>query len=165
MRITPAREPQIPDLAMLMSASPLLKRYGVTRASARASLTEGVRERDMLLLAAEGGEIVGLAWVILTRALDRAAYLRLLLVAEGWQDRGVGSVLLADAERRARRSGSHHMVLLVMTTNRRARAFYERAGYAKVGHLPGFAGPGISEALYVKSWPGGAGRKRTRPAP
>lgn len=153
MRIKPARQTQLPELAALMSASPLLKRYGVTRASARASLTEALSERDMVLLAVEGGDIVGLAWVIVTRALDRAAYLRLLLVAEGRQGRGIGPALLADAERRARRSGSRHMILLVTTTNRRARAFYQREGYRKVGDLPGFARPGIGESMYAKSWP------------
>jgi GNAT superfamily N-acetyltransferase len=153
MRITPARATHLPELAALIGASPLLARYGVTRASARASLAEGLRARDLLLLGVERGEIVGVAWVVLTRALDRAAYLRLLLVADGWQRRGVGAALLQDAERRVRRSGSRHMILLVTTTNRRARSFYLRVGYRKVGHLPDFARPGLSESMYVKTFP------------
>ena len=158
MRITPARTTQVPEIANLMAASPLLGRYGITRTSARASLGEGIRAGDLLLLGVERGEIVGVAWVVLTRALDRAAYLRLLLVAEGSQRRGVGSALLHDAERRVQRSGSRHMILLVTTANRRARAFYRREGYRKVGDLPDFARPGISESMYVKSFP-----KRDRP--
>ena len=152
MRITRARATHVPELAALMSGSPLLRRYGVTRASARASLSEGLRARDLVVLGVEGGEIVGLAWVVPTRALDRAAYLRLLLVAEGWQGRGVGSALLRDAERRVRRTGSRHMVLLVTTTNRGARAFYRREGYRRVGDLPDFARPGIDESMYVKTF-------------
>jgi GNAT superfamily N-acetyltransferase len=136
-----------------MARSPLLQRYGVTLGGARSSLLEGVRERDQLLVALDGSEVLGLAWVITTRALDRAAYLRLLLVAEGKQSRGAGAALLADSERRARASGCRHLVLLVTTANRRARAFYARHGYRHVGNLPGFVRPAIGESLYVKSWP------------
>jgi GNAT superfamily N-acetyltransferase len=136
-----------------MTRSALLKRYRVTNVGARTSLLEGLRERDLLLVALERGETQGLAWVITTRALDRSAYLRLLLVAEGQRSHGVGAALLADAERRARASGCRHLVLLVTTTNRRARNFYARHGYRQVGNLPGFVRPAIGESLYVKSWP------------
>ena len=153
MRITRATRTHVPALARLMTASPLLQRYGMTLGRSRSSLLEGLRERDQLLVALERGQPLGLAWVITTRALDRAAYLRLLLVAEGHQSRGVGAALLADAERRARASGCRHLVLLVTTTNRRARTFYARLGYRHVGNLPGFVRPAIGESLYVKSWP------------
>ncbi|HEY6202777.1 MAG TPA: GNAT family N-acetyltransferase [Candidatus Limnocylindria bacterium] len=153
MRITRATPTHVPALARLMTRSPLLQRYGVTLRGARSSLVEGLRERDQLLVALEGGVPLGLAWVMTTRALDRAAYLRLLLVAEGQQSRGVGAALLADSERRARASGCRHLVLLVTTTNRRARAFYRRRGYRHVGNLPGFVRPAIGESLYAKSWP------------
>ena len=138
-------------LAHLMARSPLLRRYGVTRDRAWASIGEGLRERDLILVALDGRDPIGLAWVITTRALDRAAYLRLLLVAEGAQSRGVGAALLEDAERRAGRLGSRHMVLLVTTTNWRARAFYKGKGYRHVGGLPGFVRPKIGESLYVKT--------------
>ena len=138
-------------LAQLMARSPLLRRYGVTRHRAWASVGEGLRERDLILVALDGRDAIGLAWVITTRALDRAAYLRLLLVADGAQSRGVGAALLRDAERRVVRLGSRHMVLLVTTTNRRARTFYKRQGYRYVGGLPGFVRPKIGESLYVKT--------------
>ncbi len=153
MRIAHATRTHVSGLAQLMTRSPLLQRYGVTSGRARSSLLEGLKERDMLLVALESGETLGLAWVITTRALDRAAYLKLLLVAEGKQSHGVGAALLADAERRARASGCRHLVLLVTTTNRRARAFYGRHGYRHVGNLSGFVRPAIGESLYVKSWP------------
>jgi GNAT superfamily N-acetyltransferase len=152
MRITRATRTHVPALARLMTASPLLQRYAVTLVRARSSLLEALRERDQLVVALEGGKPLGLAWVITTRALDRAAYLRLLLVAEGQQSRGLGAALLADAERRARASGCRHLVLLVTTANRRARTFYGRHGYRHVGNLPGFVRPGIGESLYVKSF-------------
>jgi GNAT superfamily N-acetyltransferase len=152
MKMTRATTAYVPALARLMRASPLLQRYGVTHERARSSLLEGLRNRDQLVVALEGGEPLGLAWVITTRALDRSAYLRLLLVADGQRSRGLGAALLADAERRARASGCRHLVLLVTTANRRARSFYARHGYRHVGNLPGFVRPAIGESLYVKSF-------------
>jgi GNAT superfamily N-acetyltransferase len=105
-----------------------------------------------VLVATLQGQVVGFAWVMATPALDRAAYLRLLLVAEGRQSQGVGAVLLAAAERSARTRGCRHMLLLVTSSNQRARAFYAREGYRYVGRLRDFARPGLTEAMYVKSW-------------
>ena len=152
MRIASATGAHLAAMTQLMARSPLLRRYGVTRHRAYASLGEGLRERDLLQVAIEDGLVIGLAWVIATRALDRAAYLRLLLVAEQRRSRGVGAALLADAEQRARASGCRHLVLLVTTANRRGRSFYARLGYRHVGNLPGFVRPRIGESLYVKSW-------------
>jgi len=151
MRISRATRAHLAAMTQLMARSPLLRRYGVTRHRAHASLGEGLRERDLILVALDGPDVIGLAWVIRTRAFDRAAYLKLLLVAEGEQSRGVGAALLEDAERRVRTLGSHHMVLLVTTANRRARTFYKTQGYRHVGNLPGFVRPKIGESLYVKT--------------
>jgi ribosomal protein S18 acetylase RimI-like enzyme len=151
-RIVRARKEHVRPMAALMAASPLLRRYRVTARGASASLTEAVRERDLLLAALDRGAVVGLAWAIVTRALDSAAYLRLLLVAEELQSRSLGAALLARVERDARASGCRHLVLLVTKTNRRARSFYERHGYAHLGDLAGFVRRGIAESLYLKSW-------------
>jgi GNAT superfamily N-acetyltransferase len=152
VRIVPARATHVPELAALMAASPLLLGYGITARRARASLAEGLRNRDTIRVAVDGAAALGLAWVVITRALDHSAYLRLLLVAEGRRSRGIGAALLADAERRAHGAGSRHMILLVTTTNRRARSFYVRQGYRYVGVLASFARAGMNEALYVKNW-------------
>ena len=151
-RIVRARTEHVRPLAALMAASPLLRRYRVTPRGAKASLTEALRQRDLVLAAVDRGAVVGLAWLIMTRALDRAAYLRLLLVSEEHQSQGLGAVLLARAERDARASGCRHLVLLVTKTNRRARSFYERHGYTHVGDLAGLVRAGISESLYLKTW-------------
>jgi ribosomal protein S18 acetylase RimI-like enzyme len=135
-----------------MAASPLLRRYGVTERGARRSLAEARRERDILLVALDGPAVVGFAWLITTRALDLSAYLRLLLVAQTTQSRGIGAALIARAEHEVRRRRSRHLVLLVTTSNRRARAFYRRLGYRHVGDLGSFVRPRISESLYMKSW-------------
>jgi len=152
MRIAPATTAHVAAIAALIAASPLLRRYEVTARAARASVREALRAGDVLLVALDAHAVVGLAWSIRTRALDRAAYLRLLLVGEGLQSRGVGAALLARTERAARAAGCRHMVLLVTATNRRGRGFYARNGYRHVAHLPGFVRPGVAESLYVKTW-------------
>ena len=152
MRIVHATRSHVSPLARLMAASPLLRRYRVAERSAKARLAEALRERDIVLVAIDGRDVVGLAWLIPTRVLDRAAYLRLLLVAESHQSRGVGAALLARGEQQSRSRGCRHLVMLVTKTNRRARSFYQRHGYAHVGDLSGYVRAGIAESVYVKSW-------------
>lgn len=151
MKTTAGTARDIEAIVGLMTSSPLLRRYGVTGRGARASLVDARRSGDLLLITRDRGDTLGFAWIVPTRALDRAAYLRLLLVAEGRQSRGVGAALLREGERRVLRIGCRHMVLLVTTTNRRARSFYKNEGYRYVGGLPGFVRPKIGESLYVKT--------------
>jgi GNAT superfamily N-acetyltransferase len=151
-RIVRAKDAHVGPIATLMSTSPLLRRYRVTARGAKASLTEALRGRDLVLVAMDGDAIVGLAWAVMTRALDRSAYLRLLLVTEDYPSRGSGAALRARVERQARASRCRHLVLLVTKTNRRGRSFYERHGYAHIGDLAGFVRTGIAESLYLKSW-------------
>jgi GNAT superfamily N-acetyltransferase len=87
--------------------------------------------------------------VIGSRILTGAAYLRLLLLVEDRQGAGLGARLLAAAETEASRR-ANHLVLLVTSDNAGARRFYARRGYRHVGDLPGFARPGLDEALYHK---------------
>lgn len=145
----------LPALADLMAAAPLLHRYATTRASALAALERGQRAGDHLLAARSGhdgssGKPVGLAWVIPSRILTGAAYLRLLLVARDHQGAGVGGRLLHAAEVAAS-AWANHMVLLVTTDNVQARRFYEHAAYRHVGDIPGLAVPALDEALYWKA--------------
>ena len=171
VRIRDAERRDIAPLVRLMTASPLLREYAVTASRARAALAEALDTGDVLLVAADRDRVVGLAWLIPTRALDRTAYLRLLLVAEAEQSRGLGADLLARAERRARSARARHLALLVTASNRGARRFYRREGYRYVATLRGFVRRHIDEALYVRDLPRattrassarGSGRSRPR---
>ncbi len=94
MRVTAATARDVDALVALITSSPLLQRYGVSSRGARRSLVDARRSGDLLLITRDRGYIAGLAWIVPTRALDRAAYLRLLLVAEAKQSQGVGAALL-----------------------------------------------------------------------
>ena len=134
-----------------MAASPLLARYGTTRRGALGALARGRAAGDRVIVAeAPVGCLVGMAWVLPSRILTGAVYLRLMLVAEERQRAGAGAALLAAAETAAREV-ANHLVLLATTDNAGARRFYERHGYRHVGDLPGLAHPGLDEALYWKT--------------
>jgi ribosomal protein S18 acetylase RimI-like enzyme len=150
LRIRPARRGDLPALATLMASAPLLGRYRTTRKSALAALARGRAAGDRLLVATgPDGRVVGMAWVLPSRILTGAAYLRLLLVAVDRQRAGAGAALLAAAEATTR-AVANHLVLLATTDNTGARRFYERHGYRHVGDLPAFARAGLDEALYWK---------------
>jgi GNAT superfamily N-acetyltransferase len=134
----------------MMSASDLLARYRVTPDKALHSLDTAFEAGDLLLVS-RGVDFEGMAWLTFApRTLDGAAYLRLLLVAEDFRDRGVGSELLRAAETQAR-DHANHLYLLATSDNSGARRFYERHGYHHIGNLPALLWPEIDEALYHKS--------------
>jgi GNAT superfamily N-acetyltransferase len=151
VRIRPAGSGDLPALAALMAASPLLERYGTSRRAARDALARGRAAGDRLIVAAlPGAPPAGLAWVMPSRILTGAAYLRLLLVDEPHQRAGTGAALLKAAEAAAR-TVANHVVLLVTADNAGARRFYEQHGYRHVGCLPGLARATLDEALYWKT--------------
>jgi ribosomal protein S18 acetylase RimI-like enzyme len=76
-----------------------------------------------------------------------------IAVHPDWQGRGVGRMLLAEAERRVAALGGRR--LYVETSGRpdyaRTRAFYERAGYRCEARLEDFYTPGDAKVIYVKA--------------
>lgn len=151
VRVARATSVDVDVLARLMARSPLLRRYGVSLGRSRAALRTALAQKDIVLVArAADGDAIGLAWVIRTRALAEAAYLRLLLVADRAQGHGVGRLLLARAEAAAVAARARHMCMLVTRSNHAARRFYERLGYRRIGVMPDLVRPGIDECLYAK---------------
>jgi GNAT superfamily N-acetyltransferase len=134
-----------------MAESPLLARYGTTRRTALRALARSTAAGDRVIVAAApDARLIGMAWILPSRILTGAAYLRLLLVGEARQRTGVGAALLAAAETAAR-AVANHLVLLATTDNAGARRFYARHGYRHVGDLPRLTRPGLDEALYWKT--------------
>ena len=69
---------------------------------------------------------------------EEEAHLLLLAVHPAVVRRGVGSRLLAWLEKAAITAGVGQVYLEVRDSNAAARAFYRRAGYAEIQHLPGY---------------------------
>jgi amino-acid N-acetyltransferase len=115
---------------MKPSANLILRTAGEADAAAIRDLLgrSGLPTSDLsaaspeFILASDAGRIIG------TGALEHfggAALLRSVAVEPQWQRSGVGRVLVAELERRARAAGVDELILLTMT----AADFFRRLGY------------------------------------
>jgi GNAT superfamily N-acetyltransferase len=93
---------------------------------------------DAAAMVAEAGGVVAWIHVEIRRTLvaDRDAQVMALVVDEGCRGHGIGSALMAEAERWARERGASRVRVGSRTTREEAHRFYERHGYvlAKTSH-------------------------------
>jgi diamine N-acetyltransferase len=87
------------------------------------------------LIAEDDGQQVGYAKVAYAPD-ERKCYLSSLYVLPGQQGKGVGSLLLTQAERLALAFGMHEIWLGVMVQNVRTMQWYERIGFVFVKEEP-----------------------------
>ncbi len=86
----------------------------------------------VLVAAGESGDLLGFSLLRLRPELlshAPSAHLEAIAVAKEAEGRGVARALLEAAEQSAIDQGAESMTLHVFTANRRARAFYDKAGY------------------------------------
>jgi ribosomal protein S18 acetylase RimI-like enzyme len=102
--------------------------------TARGAPWNDERERAQFLaqLAAESvqmivleGEAVGFVDI---RTGDDGCFLHTMVIAPKWQSGGIGGAVLEELKAKSGR-----IALTVLKTNRRARRFYEKAGFREVG--------------------------------
>jgi len=149
--VAPLGAQALGEAAQALGRGALLGRYGLSQ-EGLLRLLQGAHQRGEGLLGAYGegqGPMLGLAWYLPRGALGTAAYLRLLLVAEGAQRRGVGGQLVAAFEAACMVPKGGFFVLTEQQGG--AEAFYGRHGYRPVGPLPGFVQKGRTELLLWKS--------------
>ncbi len=78
-----------------------------------------------------------------------------LAVVPAWQGRGLGRRLLEQVLITARYRRLNHLILEVYTTNRRAIALYERAGFVITDYLPRYYKSGADAYTMLKRLPDG----------
>jgi ribosomal protein S18 acetylase RimI-like enzyme len=123
------------------------------RLSAR-SLRRLVREgRAICLIAEIGGAMAGDA-IVLLRQGSGVARLYSLAVDGAWRRAGIGTALLAEAERLTAAAGRTAMRLEVREDNHAAIRRYLTTGYATVRHKPGFYEDGAAALIMKKCLPG-----------
>jgi len=143
------RSEDVPVCASIVCASSIGERYAFERSAMGRTLAAALAATGRLFVADRGGRAAGFAWIDPQGAFSTAPYLRLIAVDETLRGSGVGSLLLAEFERRTAEVG-RDWCLLVSDFNQGARAFYAKHGYREVGLLPDFARKGIAEVLMVK---------------
>lgn len=145
------------DLAAAVATLPLLVRYGVDASRLAAELSALAAANDgaqrLLVANAASGELIGFARVLLggggAGQFGRGGYLKLIALRPGCEGRGIGQLLLSAVEQTVLER-SPDLFLLTSDFNHGAQRFYARAGYLRVGELPDFVHPGITELIYWK---------------
>ncbi len=148
-RLRPMSDDDAAACARIACDSPIGERYELKEDELAATLVAATRATGQIVVAEDGGQIVGFVWIEPRGAFCSAPYLRLIAVSSAARGGGIGGVLLEEFERRTADVG-RDWCLLVSDFNRKAIAFYVGHGYAKAGELPDFARPGITEVLMVK---------------
>ena len=101
----------------------------------RRAWLEARGPRHPVIVCCAEDEVVG--WGSLNPFNPRAAYDHVadfsIYVERSWRGRGVGSRLLAELERLARRLGYHKLVLAAFPWNEAGMALYRRFGFREVG--------------------------------
>jgi ribosomal-protein-alanine N-acetyltransferase len=126
-----ARAADLPDLLALEA------RFPGDRLSARQFRHHLHSPRARLRVLPDAGTLLGYH-LLLTRAGSRWARLYSLVVDPAARGRGLGRILLADAEAQARRAGCRGLRLEVRQDNVAANALYAAAGYRRLAALPGY---------------------------
>ena len=74
-----------------------------------------------------------------------------IYVLNQWQGSGIGPALFDWAAGRARDRGARHLQLTVYVDNHRAKAFYERRGFAEVGRYDFMVGNHADEDIIMRA--------------
>lgn len=108
------------------------------------------RAQGRVVVAEENGNLLGFI-VLLWRYRSKIGRIYDLVVSPKARGRGIGTALVQEAERIARKRGLTSIALEVRATNRDARCLYEHCGYVPVLDLPNYYGEGVHAVRYRKN--------------
>jgi ribosomal protein S18 acetylase RimI-like enzyme len=134
--------------AAIMTELPLWQGYGVSASAAR--FAEALSGASHVRVAEEEGRVLGFVEYLIRGTFGHSGYVWAVGVAANAQGRGVGGRLMDAAEAEIFEAGPN-VFLLVKAANAGAQRFYERRGYRRVGTLPDYILPGVTEVLYRKT--------------
>lgn len=127
------RQAHVSEAARIASLSRLHVEHGLRWRWTPDRVKRSISDREtVVLLATLQGEIVGFA---IMKFGDLEAHLHLLAVAPKQRRLGIGRAMIAWLEKSCHTAGMQHIRLEVRAGNEPARAFYERLGYRKLGHI------------------------------
>lgn len=100
----------------------------ITQAEVEESLAKGA-----FLLAETNGKVNGCVYV---EPRGERSYLGLLSVDPDYQQGGLGSLLMTEAEKYCREHGSHRMDIVIVSLREELPTFYQKRGYVECGTSP-----------------------------
>jgi ribosomal protein S18 acetylase RimI-like enzyme len=150
VHIAPLSENDVPVLARMMSQSLPWTRYQISEGAAHRLWWDAFATAATVVVARVGGQTVGFAWYVERGGFGLGGYLKLIGVDATTRGQGVGGALLEHVEWLTVQQGQRDLFLLVSDFNTAAQRFYEARGYQRVGEIPDFVAPGISELICRK---------------
>jgi ribosomal protein S18 acetylase RimI-like enzyme len=148
--VRPLRAADVESCTAIMAGLPLWHEYGVSAASARDAFTTALGGGSRVRVAEDGARILGFVDYLVRGTFGHSGYVWAIGVAADAQGRGIGGRLMDAAEDDIFGVGPN-VFLLVNANNASAQRFYARRGYRRIGELPDYVRPGVTEILYRKT--------------
>lgn len=143
------RAAHVSDAGTIASMSRLLVEHGLAWRWTPARVRRSIKDKDtMVLVASIDGALSGFA---IMKFRDEESHLFLLAVASGLQRTGIGAALLAWLEKSCRTAGIQNIRVELRAANKRARKFYEQAGFSCIGQVAGYYDNREAAVVMVKS--------------
>jgi ribosomal protein S18 acetylase RimI-like enzyme len=134
-----------------------------SREVAEPILKEATKKKELFVAKNKDDEILGFYRIVMDGTFNIFPYLHLIAVRKDLRGGGVGTKLLKDAEKRIVQDHGYpffkKVFLLLGKKNRKAKSFYEKNGYIRVGTIPSLFSPNVDEYLMMKEL--GKGRRST----
>jgi ribosomal protein S18 acetylase RimI-like enzyme len=148
-KIQIAKKGQAQDCLICVKNSNLWDAYYKTNPYHESTLEEMISKKQVYVATNKNNKCVGFMGIINNGCFGKFSYLSILAVKEKFRNNGIGELLVNKFEaigfKRADR-----VFILVSDFNKRARKFYRKLGYKKVGNIPNLFKVGVSENLLVK---------------
>jgi ribosomal protein S18 acetylase RimI-like enzyme len=148
--VRPLRGTDVEACAAIKAGLPLWREYGVTIEAARETFAAALRGAAQVQVAEDEARVVGFVEYLERGTFGHSGYVWAIGVAASVQGRGIGTVLMDAAEADIFQAGPN-VFLLVTASNTSAQHFYERRGYRRVGELPDYVRPRLTEIVYRKT--------------
>jgi ribosomal protein S18 acetylase RimI-like enzyme len=151
--IEEATKSDVPPALEILLDSYLGEEY-FSREVAEPILKEAARKKELIVAKNKHGEVVGFYRIVMNGTFNIFAYIHLIAVRSDLRGGGIGTKLLKNAERRISQDNNYpffkKVFLLLGKKNRKAKGYYEKNGYIRVGTIPSLFAQGVDEYLMMK---------------
>ena len=153
MTVTEAAKADVLPALEILLDSYLGEEY-FSREVAYPILKEAFKKKELFVGKNKSGEVLGFYRIVMDGTFGVFAYLHLIAVRKDLRGEGIGTKLLKAAEKRIVHEQGYPLFkkvfLLLGKDNRKAKGYYEKNGYIRVGTIPSLFSSGVDEYLLMK---------------